>query len=87
MITVVSKGGSILTLLLFYSKILELQNQFFLLLHTAYGSCFAHCIRLYLYYFSGHPAGFPQVQKFGQVLQKKDCAEVLWLKKCSGNSR
>lgn len=28
-ITVVSKGGSILTLLLFYSKILELRNQIF----------------------------------------------------------
>lgn len=84
MFSVVSRGGSILTPLLFYGKILEPQNEFFLLLHTAYGSCFSHCNKLYLYHFSGHPAGLPQVQKFGQVLKKKGphrsavVKEVFW---------
>lgn len=36
MISVISGGGTILTPLLLYSKILELQTNFFLLLHTAY---------------------------------------------------
>lgn len=36
-------------------------HYYFLFLYTASGSCFAHCSRLYLFCFSGHPAWVPQV--------------------------